>query len=62
MTLRWVVTPKFIDGKPSVKARLVARGFEETQDFRTDSPTCSKEGLRLSLTIIASKRLDIELP
>ena len=40
MILRWVVTPKVIDGKPSVKARLVARGFEE---------------LRLTLTIIASR-------
>ena len=54
MSLRWVVTPKMIDGQPSVKARLVARGFEEIQNFKTDSPTCSKEGLRLALTIIAS--------
>ena len=54
MSLRWVVTPKIIDGKPSVKARLVARGFEEVQNFRTDSPTCSKEGLRIALTVIAS--------
>ena len=55
MSLRWVVTPKIIDGQPSVKARLVARGFEEVQNFKTDSPTCSKEGLRLALTIISSK-------
>ncbi|XP_066913250.1 uncharacterized protein [Clytia hemisphaerica] len=54
ISLRWVVTPKLIDGQPSVKARLVARGFEEIQNFKTDSPTCSKEGLRLALTIIAS--------
>jgi len=45
---------KVIDGKHSVKARLVARGFEEIQNFRTDSPTCSKEGLRIALSIIAS--------
>ena len=54
MSLRWVITPKVIDGKPSVKARLVARGFEEVQNFRTDSPTCSKEGLRIVLTIITA--------
>jgi len=55
MSLRWVVTPKIIDGQPSVKARLVARGFEELQDFRTDSPTCSKEGLRLVLIVLVSQ-------
>ena len=48
------MTPKVIDGKPSVKARLVARGFEETQDFRTDSPSCSKERLRVAISIIAA--------
>ena len=56
ITLRWVVTPKTINGVPSVKARLVARGFEEIQNFRTDSPTCSKEGLRLSLLLLASHK------
>ena len=54
MSLRWVITPKIINGQPSVKARLVARGFEEVQDFRTDSPTCSKEGLRVVLLILVS--------
>ena len=54
ITLRWVVTPKVIEGKPSVKARLVAREFEEIQNFRTDSPTCSKERLRIALMIIAA--------
>ena len=34
------------DGKSIIKARLVARGFEEdTVDLRTDSPTCSKEAV-----------------
>ena len=55
MSLRWVVTPKIINGQPSVKARLVARGFEELQDFRTDSPTCSKEGLRIALLMLVSQ-------
>ena len=54
ITLKWVITPKVIDGQPSTKARLVARGFEEDQSFRTDSPTCSKDGFRLTLTIIAA--------
>ena len=54
MSVRWVIKEKVIDGKPAVKARLCARGFEEDQMFRTDSPTCSREGNRLVLSIIAS--------
>ena len=54
VSLRWVIQPKIIDGQPSVKARLCARGFEEEQNFRTDSPTCSREGVRIALTLIAS--------
>ena len=59
MTVRWVITPKMIDGHPSVKARLVAKGFQELQDFRKDSPTCSRESIRLVLAIIASKKWDL---
>ena len=55
MSVTWVVRPKTIDGTPSVKARLCARGFEEEQQFRTDSPTVSREGNRLLLVIITSK-------
>ena len=32
----WVLKQKIIDGVMSTKARLVARGFEESQDFQTD--------------------------
>ena len=56
MSVRWVLKPKIINGRPSIKARLCARGFEETETFRTDSPTCSREGIRLVLMSIASKR------
>ena len=36
------------------KARLVARGFEEDiKTLRTDSPTCSKESLRMCLALIS---------
>lgn len=55
ITLRWVMKDKVIgDGKTSIKARLCARGFQEEQEFRTDSPTCSREGIRTALTLIAS--------
>ena len=54
MSTTWVVKPKIIDGKYTMKARLCARGFEEDQFFRTDSPTCSREGIRITLATIAS--------
>ena len=45
VSTRWVFTEKFIDGKKAVKARLVARGFEEETTVQVDSPACSKEAL-----------------
>ena len=52
ITVRWVCTTK--EGK--IKARLVARGFEDAViQSRTDSPTCSKMNLRLMIAITASK-------
>ena len=54
MSVRWVVTSKLVDEKVVCKARLCARGFEEIQTFRTDSPTCSRESTRLLLAILAS--------
>ena len=55
VSVRWVFTDKYIDGKHVTKARLVARGFEESELLQTDSPTCSKESIRLMTAIIASK-------
>ena len=53
---RWVNTCKYVDGCKKIKARLVARGFGEANStVLTDSPTCSKESLRLIFTICASK-------
>ena len=60
ISVRWVITPKVIDGKMSTKARLVAKGFQEIQNFRTDSPTCSRESLRLMTIIIASNQWQIQ--
>ena len=39
-----------------MKARLVARGFEEAEinEIRKDSPTCGKDSLRLCLTLLVS--------
>ena len=58
VSLKWVHTVKEMpNGDIKAKARLVARGFEEdTRNIEKESPTCSKEALRLILSIIASKR------
>ena len=56
LSVRWVITEKIKDGNPIVKARLVARGFEEnTENLAKYSPTCNKESFRLVLAIIAAK-------
>ena len=55
-TSRWVITEKVKDGIAQIKARLVARGFEEDTDgLRKDSPTCSKETVRILFAIAASR-------
>ena len=57
ISCRWVITEKGNpDGRSRIKARLVARGFEEdTSGVQTDSPTCGKESLRVVLAIAASQ-------
>ena len=56
ISTRWVCTRKIRGGQVTYKARLVARGFEEdSQGLKTDSPTCSKESLRLLLAIVSSR-------
>ena len=44
------------EGKRKIKARLVARGYEENTSMRTDSPTCTKECFRLMLILVSSYR------
>ena len=56
ISVRWVITPKMIDGTWTTKARLCAKGYEEDSFCRTDSPTSTKEGLRLVFCAIASKK------
>ena len=54
ISTRWVISKKIENEQVITKARLVARGFEEIQDFRKDSPTCSKEMLRVVLSLASS--------
>lgn len=60
ISVRWVLKEKFIENKRSYKARLVARGFEEVDESRSDSPTCSKDSIRIVLTVAASNEWDCE--
>ena len=54
------VNRKTIDDSTVVKARLVARGFEETAtNIRTDSPTVCKENICLVATIVAANNWKI---
>ena len=56
VTTRWVITGKTIEGAVRVKARLVARGFEEdTSDIKKDAPTVRKENLRLLCSLAVAK-------
>ena len=57
VSVRWVISPKIIDGTLSMKARLCAKGFEEDSQHRTDSPTSTKEGLRLIFCVITANML-----
>ena len=52
----WVITKK----NGQMKGRLVARGFEDETETRTDSPTMSKTAFRVLLTMAASKQWEIE--
>jgi transposase InsO family protein len=56
ISTRWVLNQK----GEEVKARLVARGFEEESETQNDSPTISKSALRLFLAITASRNWTVK--
>lgn len=55
VSCKWVITSKVKNDVEVVKARLVARGFEERSNTaRTDSPTCSRQSLRMSFVVAST--------
>ena len=50
VSCKWLIKVK----EDKVKARLVARGFEENFQDRKDSPTCTRESLRMIFAVAAS--------
>ena len=51
----WVIVEKEKEGKVIRKARLCAKGFQETTEVRTDSPTVSKQALRVAIAVTVAK-------
>ena len=60
ISARWVVTSKMKqDGqKEKIKARLVARGFQETEKVQSDSPTANRESFKLFLHVCANMKIE----
>ena len=58
---RWVLTEKFVNRNKTMKAHLVARGFEEDHlaKLRTDKPTCGKGSLRIMIAIAITNGWEI---
>lgn len=55
ITTTWVVTEKVIDSQQTIKARLVARGFQEDFDQNVESPTVHKSTLKIAFAVAALK-------
>ena len=55
ISTRWIITEKIKNEQSVIKARLVARGYEEdTEMLQTDSPTCSREAIRMLIATASS--------
>ena len=59
---RWVVTEKERqDGqKTKIKARLVARGFQETEKPKSDSPTALRESFKTFIAVSANEGFELK--
>ena len=60
LSTTWVVTTKVKNDKEITKARLVVRGYEETNKSRSDSPTCIRDNVRLMLAISLAREWEIQ--
>ena len=60
ITGTWVVVKKKINGKEGIKARWVAKGFQEEREIK-QTQTVSKLGIRVLFAIAASKERLLEV-
>lgn len=60
LSVRWVCSTKKTDSGIIPKARLVVRGYEEdSSTVEKNSPTCSKDALRVLLSVSGQQKWDI---
>lgn len=52
--LRWVHSYEIQNGPKELKTRLVAKGFQEENNAKSVSPTCSKQSLGLIFNVTSS--------
>ena len=55
VSVKWVITQKTEKNVLKVKARLVARGFEEEGEIRNELPISMKKSIRVALSVMVSK-------
>ena len=61
ISCKWIITEKIKNNEKVTKARLVARGFEEkVHNARTDSPTCSRQSLRIAFVTASTMKWDLQ--
>ena len=60
MSTRWVITKKFKDNNKIMKARLVAHGYKDLHNLKTDSPTCSHEAMHLVMLTVSIMKWQVE--
>ena len=59
ISLRWVHASEIQNGK-DLKTRLVAKGFQEENNAKSDSPTCSKQSLGLIFNVTSSMKRTVQ--
>ena len=57
ISVKWLCSNKNTDSWLVTKIRFVARGLEKPKnDVRKESPSCSKDSLRVIMAVIAQKK------
>ena len=54
ISLRWVHSSKIVNCNKKTEARLVAKGYLEENNIKSNFPTCNKRSLNLILSIITA--------
>ena len=60
ISLRRVHASEIQNGTKDLKTRLVAKGFQEENNAKSDSPTCSKQSLGLIFNVTSSMKRTVQ--